>query len=46
MKMKIKTETSQTAERLQARLSAFSGNFKATVNELGQEKIHLRYYIY
>ena len=42
--MKIKTGTSQSAERLQAPWGLFSTNFKATANELQQERTQLRCY--
>ena len=44
MKMNIKTGTSQNAERLQAPWALFSAKFKATANELHQEKTQLRWY--
>ena len=43
-KLKIKTATSQTAERLQASWSLFSAKVKAPANELHQEKTQLRCY--
>ena len=42
IKMKIKTGTSQSAERFQAPWSLFSAKFKATANELNQEKAQPR----
>ena len=36
--------TSQNAERLQAPWGLFSAKFKATANELHQEKTQLRWY--
>ena len=39
--MKIKTETSQSAECLQAPWGLFSASFKAAANELHQEKTQL-----
>ena len=44
--MKIKTQTSQSAERLTAPWGLFSVKFKATANELRQEKAQLRCYEY
>ena len=44
IKLKIKTATSQSAERLQAPWSLFSAKFKAPANELHQEKTQLRCY--
>ena len=42
--MNIKTETSQSAERLEAPWGLFSAKFKATANEIHQEKTQLRWY--
>ena len=42
--MKIKTGTSQSAERLQAPWGLFSAKLKATTNELRQVKTQLRLY--
>ena len=44
MKINIKTGTSQSTERLQAPWGLFSAKFKATANELHQEKTQLRWY--
>ena len=44
IKINIKTGTSQSAERLQAPWGLFSAKFKATANELHQEKTQLRWY--
>ena len=43
-KIKIKTGTSQSAERLQAPWGLFSAKSKATSNELHQEKTQLMCY--
>ena len=44
IKINIKTGTSQSTERLQARWGLFSAKFKATANELHQEKTQLRWH--
>ena len=44
IKINIKTGTSQSAERFQALWGLLSAKFKATSNELHQEKIQLRCY--
>ena len=40
----MKARTSQSEERLQAPWGLFSAKFKATANELHQEKTQLRWY--
>ena len=42
LKIKIKTGTSQSAERRQAPWNLFSAKFNATANDLDQEKTQLR----
>ena len=42
--MKIETGTSQSAKRLQAPWGVYSANFRATANELRQEKNQIRCY--
>ena len=42
--IKIKTGTSQSAERLQAPWGLFSAKFKATATELREEKTQLMWY--
>ena len=44
IKINIKTGTSQSVEGLQAPWGLFSAKFKATANELYQEKTKLRWY--
>ena len=44
IKININTRTSQSAEALEAPGGLFSAKFKATPNELHQEKTQLRWY--